>query len=199
MSSPLWACRFKALGPKEGRRRAQATPAATGGISQKRLACAATDRVMGTHLLHRRCRFATCWTCVYGCLHESSMVPSWRYANAFNQSKPVAKGESITPSLVGSFLLSSIVGPLTSKQITHFQGITWTKPQQILGWATMSWPKADRPSQTGGFPVKGVRKKCFSKGASVQSHLAVAQNPVPKWLALVSGNMDQNLRFAPPG
>ena len=29
--------------------------------------------------------------------------------------------------------------------------------------------------------------------------LAVAQRtPIPKWLALASGNMNQNLRFAPP-
>ena len=27
--------------------------------------------------------------------------------------------------------------------------------------------------------------------------MAVAQKPVPKWVALVSGNMDQHLRFAP--
>ena len=27
--------------------------------------------------------------------------------------------------------------------------------------------------------------------------MAVARKPVPKWLALVSGNVDQNLRFAP--
>ena len=33
----------------------------------------------------------------------------------------------------------------------------------------------------------------------VLAHLAVAQKTgIPKWLALVSGNMDQNLRCAPP-
>ena len=32
------------------------------------------------------------------------------------------------------------------------------------------------------------------------THLAVAQKTgIPKWLALVSGNLDQNLRFAFPG
>ena len=52
------------------------------------------------------------------------------------------------------------------------------------------------PQGNFGTAHAGLGGRCPASGG--HSQLAVAQKPVPKWLALVSGNMNQNLRFAPP-
>ena len=54
--------------------------------------------------------------------------------------------------------------------------------------------------QTGQSSLLEARrlKQTFERpGRAVQKWLWL-RKPVPKWVALVSGNMDQDLRFAPP-